>query len=57
MERKPRPMDYSLVHKVRCPRKKHIKPKKSFQKIHEHKTSIVIVSNSSIMYKQTKYDS
>lgn len=52
MERKSRPMDYSLVHKVRCPRKKHIKPKKSSQKIQTNKTSIVIVSNSSIMYKK-----
>lgn len=51
MEKKPRPMDYSLVHKVRYPRKKHIKPKKSFQKIQTNKTSVFIVSNSSIMYK------
>ena len=56
MERKPRPMDYSLVHKVRCPRKKHIKPKKSFQKIQTNKTSIVIVSNSSIMYEKGKHE-
>ena len=48
MERKQRPMDYSLVNKLKCPRKKNMKPRKSFQKYQSEENSAIIVLNSLI---------
>ena len=45
MERKQRPMDYSIVHKLNSSRKKNMKPRKGFQKYQSEKNSAFVLNS------------